>query len=64
MGTPTRRQPRFSEPGNLDSPFESAQDTKASFIPFASKTATKEDKQEHYFYKKHTYNGPEITKEE
>lgn len=33
--TPPRRQPRFSEPANLD--FDSTQDAKASYIPFPRK---------------------------
>ena len=37
ISTPPRRQPRFSEPGNMDSPYESTQDTKGSFIPYSNK---------------------------
>jgi hypothetical protein len=35
--TPTRRQPRFSEPAMYDNPHDSPQDTKASFIPISKK---------------------------
>ena len=35
MTTPPRRAPRFSEPGNMDSPYDSTQDTKGSFIPYS-----------------------------
>lgn len=49
MGTHQRRQPRFSEPGNLEHPFESGQDTKGSFIPYGK---AKDESKEFQFYKK------------
>ena len=41
LNTPPRRQPRFSEPGNMESPYESNLDTKGSFIPFSNKAIEK-----------------------
>ena len=40
-GTPPRRQPRFSEPGNMEHPFDLTQDTKGSVIPFTHKVSDK-----------------------
>jgi hypothetical protein len=61
VGTPPRRQPRFSEPGNLDSPYE-GQDTKGSFIPYGGKgfEIRKEDSKEMHFYKKPLFNSSEL----
>jgi len=37
IGTPNRRQPRYSEPANMEPPvFDPNQDTKGSFIPHGS----------------------------
>jgi hypothetical protein len=63
--TPPRRQPRYSEPANLD--FEFTQDTKASFIPYVRKEEQVQgqpmEQKEVHFYKKPT-NTPEAAKEE
>lgn len=61
--TPTRRQPRFSEPAMFDSPYQPIQDTKASFIPYVKKEPQppKEEQQEVHFYKKQI-NTPEQPK--
>jgi hypothetical protein len=56
--TPPRRQPRYSEPANLD--FEPTQDTKASFIPYVRKeeqgpiVQQPPEQKEVHFYKKPT----------
>lgn len=65
--TPPRRQPRYSEPANLD--FEPTQDTKASFIPYVRKEEQPPiiqqpaEQKEVHFYKK-PISTPETAKEE
>jgi hypothetical protein len=51
-GTPPRRQPRFSEPGNMDHPFDLNQDTKGSVIPFSYKGSDKSKEERDYQFNK------------
>ena len=63
VNTPPRRQPRFSEPGNMDSPFDNYQDTKGSFIPYSNKglEKTKDDSKEIQFNKKSLMNSANLS---